>query len=86
MNGVSVNRPGRNGTYIHFIDATMNDTEILAYDCGWSPNVTYSGSNLIIYARYPWVYGHQYYITFDSGKIRHCQYQHFQDSCRNSKR
>ena len=65
--GMAVNRPGHNGTYVRFNDATANITNILSYDCGWSPNVIYSGSTIIIYAPYPWIYGHLYYITFDSG-------------------
>ena len=67
VNGVGVNRPGRNGTFIHFIDATANNTEVLSYDCGWSPMVTYSGNTIIIYAPHNWTFGHQYYVTFDSG-------------------
>ena len=69
-NGILVNRPGRNGTYIHFVDATMNNTVVLSYDCGWSPNIIYSGNTIIIYAPYSWTYGHQYYVTFDSGKMK----------------
>ena len=68
MNGVGVNRPGRNGTFVSFVDATMNNTQVLQYDCGWSPMVIYSGSTIIIYAPYPWIVGHQYYVTFDSGE------------------
>ena len=40
---------------------------MLQYDCGWSPNVTYTGDTIIIYAPYSWIPGHQYYVTFDSG-------------------
>ena len=68
VNGVGVNRPGRNGTFVRFIDATLNNTQVLAYDCGWSTMVTYSGSTIIIYAPYAWVPGHRYYVTFDSGE------------------
>lgn len=64
-----MNRPWRNGTYIRFNDATLNGTTVSMYDCGWSPNVIYSGSTIIIHAPYPWVPGHQYYVTFDSGEI-----------------
>lgn len=64
---MAVNRPGRNGTYIHFHDETAGGVIVLEYDCGWSPNVFYSGSTIIIYAPYSWTYGHRYYITFDSG-------------------
>ena len=67
-NGVGVNRPGRNGTYVRFMDATLNNTQVLAYDCGWSTMVTYSGSTIIIYAPFPWQPGHRYYVTFDSGE------------------
>jgi hypothetical protein len=66
---VAVNRPGHNGTYISFHDATLNGTVVLQYDCGWSPNVIYSGDTIVIYAPYPWVPGHSYYITFDSGLL-----------------
>ena len=67
-NGVGVNRPGRNGTFVHFNDATLNGTRVLWYDCGWSPNVIYSGSTIIINtAPFIWTYGHHYYVTFDSG-------------------
>jgi hypothetical protein len=64
---MAVNRPGRNGTYIYFNDATLNGTVVLSYDCGWSTNVIYSGSTIIINAPYAWVPGHQYYVTLDSG-------------------
>ena len=69
VNGVGVYRPSRNGTYVSFIDATMNNTIVLQYDCGWSPNVMYSGDTIMIYAPYMWTPGHQYSVTFDSGKI-----------------
>jgi hypothetical protein len=62
-----MNRPSHNGTYVYFHDATLNGTVVLQYDCGWSPNVIYSGSTMIIYAPFSWVPGHTYYITFDSG-------------------
>ena len=69
-NGVGVNRPGRNGTFVHFNDATLNGTRVLSYDCGWSPNVIYSGSTIIIStAPFLWTHGHHYYVTFDSGMI-----------------
>ena len=71
VNGVGVNRPGRNGTYVYFNDATMNNTAVLQYDCGWSPFVTYSGSTIIIYAPYAWLPGHTYFVTFDSGLYFH---------------
>jgi hypothetical protein len=66
-NGVAVNRPGHNGTYIYFNDATLNGTVVLQYDCGWSPNIIYTGDTIIIYAPFAWVPGHLYYVTFDSG-------------------
>ena len=72
QNGVYVNRPGHNGTYVSFHDATLNGTIVVQYDCGWSPNVIYTGSTIIIYAPYTWTYGHQYYITLDSGKLFFC--------------
>ena len=65
--GVAVNRPGHNGTYISFNDMTVGGPPVLQYDCGWSPNVIYSGSTIIIYAPFAWAPGHRYYITFDSG-------------------
>ena len=68
-NGVGVNRPGRNGTYIKFLDATLNGTVVLQFDCGYSTNVIYSGSTIIINtAPFLWTYGHFYYVTFDSGE------------------
>ncbi|CAF3101921.1 unnamed protein product [Rotaria sp. Silwood2] len=66
-NGMLVNRPGHNGTYVSFHDATLNGTVVLSYDAGWSSNIIYSGSTIIIYAPYAWTPGHLYYITFDSG-------------------
>ncbi|CAF3354020.1 unnamed protein product [Rotaria sp. Silwood2] len=66
-NGMLVNRPGHNGTYVSFHDATLNGTVVLSYDAGWSSNIIYSGSTIIIYAPYAWTPGHLYYITLDSG-------------------
>ncbi len=66
VNGVAVNLPNRNGTWIYFNDATLN-TVVLQYGCGWDPNVIYSADTIIIYAPYPWVPGDTYYVTFDSG-------------------
>ncbi|CAF5100147.1 unnamed protein product, partial [Rotaria sp. Silwood1] len=37
-NVVAVNRLGRNGTWIYFNDATMDNTVVLKYDCGLSLN------------------------------------------------
>jgi hypothetical protein len=68
VNGIAVNRPGRNGTYVHFNDATMNNARVLSFDCGWSPNVIYSGSTIIIRTDpFVWTHNHHYYLTFDSG-------------------
>lgn len=69
MNGIGLYRSWRNGTFIRFYDATMNGTAALEYDCGWSPNVIYLGSTININAPYPWTPGHQYYVTFDSGRL-----------------
>jgi len=66
-NGVYVNRPGHNGTYISFHDATLNGSIAVQYDCGWSPNVIYTGNTIIIYTTITWTYGHRYYVTLDSG-------------------
>ena len=64
---MAINRPEHNGTYVHFHDDTAGDVVVLEYDCGWSPNVIYSGSTILVYAPYSWVPGHRYYVTFDSG-------------------
>ena len=64
----SVNRPTRNGTYIHFKDATTN-TIVQSYDCGWAPEVVYTGFTVVIrFPTPPWIVGHSYYVMFDSGK------------------
>ena len=69
VNGIKVNRPGRNGTYIYFRDATLNNSVALKFDCGWSPNVIYSGSTILIdTAPFVWTPGHFYYVTLDSGR------------------
>jgi hypothetical protein len=70
-----VNRPGHNGTYVSFNDATLNGTIVLQYDCGWSPNVNYIGSTIVVNAQYSWTPGHHYYVTFDSGL--HCYIEIF---------
>ncbi|CAF2851074.1 unnamed protein product [Rotaria sp. Silwood2] len=63
----SVSRPKRNGTYIHFKDATTN-TIVQSYDCGWEPEVTYTGFTIVIrFPTAPWIIGHSYYVMFDSG-------------------
>ena len=65
---MSVNRPTRNGTFIHFKDSTTN-TIVLSYDCGWAPEVTYTGFTIIVRVPLPtpWIPGHNYYVMFDSG-------------------
>ncbi|UJR07471.1 hypothetical protein I4U23_011760 [Adineta vaga] len=64
----SVNRPNRNGTYIYFWDSTLGGTLVQKYDCGWAPEVTYTGFTTIIrFPIAPWTAGHFYYVTFDSG-------------------
>ena len=69
-NGAGVNRPGRNGTYIRFHDETLNGTTVLAFDCGYSTNVIYSGTTIIINtAPHIWTFGHFYYVTLDSGRF-----------------
>ncbi|CAF3704333.1 unnamed protein product [Rotaria sp. Silwood1] len=63
----SVSRPTRNGTYIHFKDSTTN-TIVQSYDCGWQPEVTYTGFTIVIrFPTAPWIVGHSYYVMFDSG-------------------
>ncbi|CAF3771940.1 unnamed protein product [Rotaria sordida] len=63
----SVSRPTRNGTYIHFKDATTNTT-VQSYDCGWQSEVTYTGYTIVIrFPTAPWIVGHSYYVMFDSG-------------------
>jgi archaellum component FlaF (FlaF/FlaG flagellin family) len=38
-------------------------------DCGWNPNVIYTGKTIVFgVLSPPWIPGHSYYITFDSGK------------------
>ena len=64
----SVNRPTRNGTFIHFKDATTN-TIVQSYDCGWAPEVVYTGFTVVIrFPTAPWIPGHSYYVMFDSGR------------------
>ncbi|CAF1437446.1 unnamed protein product, partial [Adineta steineri] len=64
----SVNRPTLNGTYIYFTDATANNTLVQKFDCGWAPEVIYTGFTTIIrFPVAPWIPGHFYYVTFDSG-------------------
>ena len=62
-----VRRPNRNGTYIYFRDAATNAV-IQRYDCGWEPEVTYTGYTIVVrFPVAPWVAGRSYYVTMDSG-------------------
>ncbi|CAF3393274.1 unnamed protein product, partial [Rotaria sp. Silwood2] len=62
-----VNRPSRNYTYVYFNDAATG-TNVHTVDCGWDPHVMYSGNTITIYIPSPpWIVGHTYYVTFDSG-------------------
>nr|ACD54819.1 unknown [Adineta vaga] len=61
-------RPSRNGTYIYFWDTITGGSLIQKFDCGWAPEVTYTGYTITIqFSVAPWITGHSYYITFDSG-------------------
>ncbi|UJR17320.1 hypothetical protein I4U23_004215 [Adineta vaga] len=63
-----VGRPSRNGTYIYFYDATTGGSLVQRFDCGSAPEVTYAGYTITIrFSVIPWITGHSYYITFDSG-------------------
>lgn len=63
-----MNRPTRNGTYVYFNDLTTG-TVVYTMDCGWHPNVLYTSNTIIFYIPSPpWIPGHSYYVTFDSGK------------------
>ena len=63
---ISVNRPTRNGTNIYFHDA--NGTLVQTYDCGWQPEVTYTGFTIVIrFPVAPWYPGHFYYVTWEEG-------------------
>ncbi|CAF0805972.1 unnamed protein product [Adineta ricciae] len=71
----SVNRPTRNGTYIYFWDSTLGGTLVQKYDCGWEPEVTYTGFTTIIrFPVAPWIRGHFYYVTFDYGVASGTEY------------
>ncbi|CAF1445970.1 unnamed protein product [Adineta steineri] len=64
----AVNRPTLNNTFIYFTDATANNTLVQKFDCGWAPEVTYTGYTTVIrFPVAPWIPGHFYYVTFDSG-------------------
>ncbi|CAF1288614.1 unnamed protein product [Adineta ricciae] len=63
---ISVNRPTRNGTNIYFYFA--NGTLVQKYDCGWEPEVTYTGFTIVIrFPVAPWQPGAFYYVNMDSG-------------------
>jgi hypothetical protein len=63
---ISCARPTLNGTYIYFTDTTTNIT--ISYDCGWAPEVTFTGYTIvIIFPVSPWIPGHFYYVTFAYG-------------------
>ncbi|CAF4144587.1 unnamed protein product, partial [Adineta steineri] len=63
----AVKRPSRNGTNIYFTDST-NNTVIQKFDCGWAPEVTYINFTItIIFPVAPWIPGHSYFVTSDSG-------------------
>ncbi|UJR07101.1 hypothetical protein I4U23_011389 [Adineta vaga] len=65
----SVNRPTRNGTTISFRDAA-NDTAVAQFDCGWAPEVTFTGFTTVIrFITVIWEPGHFYYITMESGVV-----------------
>ena len=66
-NGLTVHRPRRRGTFIHFHDATLNNARIFSIDCFSTSNVTYSNDTMTINIQYTWIPGHSYYITLDSG-------------------
>ena len=67
----SVGRPNRNGTNIYFRDATNNNTIVAQFDCGWAPEVTFTGYTTVIRFNNtpPWQPGHFYYVTTDGGKF-----------------
>ncbi|UJR14633.1 hypothetical protein I4U23_001627 [Adineta vaga] len=64
----SVNRPTRNDTNIYFWDDTAGGTLVQKFDCGWAPEVTFTGfATIIRFPTAPWIPGHFYHVTFDSG-------------------
>ncbi|CAF1381736.1 unnamed protein product [Adineta steineri] len=64
----SVNRPTLNNTFIYFTDAANTTQPVAKFDCGWDPNVIYTGFTTIVrFPVAPWIPGHSYYVTFDSG-------------------
>ncbi|UJR12203.1 hypothetical protein I4U23_016380 [Adineta vaga] len=63
-----VNRPTRNGTNIYFRNASAGGTIVQTFDCGWAPEVTYTGYTIVIrFPIAPWTPGHFFYVTMDSG-------------------
>ncbi|UJR11342.1 hypothetical protein I4U23_015523 [Adineta vaga] len=63
-----VRRPLENDTYIYFWDATLGGTLVRKYDCAWEPQITYNNFTIAIhFSPVPWILGHSYYVTFDSG-------------------
>ncbi|CAF1507596.1 unnamed protein product [Adineta ricciae] len=63
-----VNRPTRNGTFIYFRNASGGGSLVQKYDCGWEPEVTYTGYTIVIrFPVAPWTPGHFFYVTMDSG-------------------
>ncbi|CAF0722780.1 unnamed protein product [Adineta steineri] len=63
----AVKRPSRIGTNIYFTDST-NNTVVQIYDCSSAPQVTFINSTIVIsFPVAPWVPGHSYFVTFDSG-------------------
>ncbi|CAF4172214.1 unnamed protein product [Adineta steineri] len=76
----SIFPPTRNSTYIYFNDATIN-TVVQSFDCGWAPEVTYTGSSVIIqFPVAPWIPAHSYYVTFDSGVASGGTYCHVESA------
>ncbi|UJR38799.1 hypothetical protein I4U23_031464 [Adineta vaga] len=67
----SVGRPTRNGTNIYFRDATNNGTIVAQFDCGWAPEVTFTGFTTVIRFNNtpPWQPGHFYYVTMAGGVV-----------------
>ncbi|CAF0825479.1 unnamed protein product [Adineta ricciae] len=64
-----VGRPSRNGTNIYFKDAANNVT-VAQFDCGWAPEVTFTGYTTVIrFTNTSWKAGHFYYITMEGGVV-----------------
>ena len=65
---VSVTQPTRLGAYIYFWDVTLGDLLVKKYDCSWKPELIYTNFTIRIhFPAAPWVSGHPYYVTFDTG-------------------